>query len=243
MLFMMIPAVCALLAFVFWSFVALIKKNWLYLKYEFISTVVVLFFLIHPSLVKAMFSVFNCRYLDEDRLWVVENLEIECWTEEHTFYALFIALPSIAVWGIGVPAICLVFLIQRFRSRLKEITVKVRFGFLYNGYEEHTFYWEFVIMYRKIMIIACSVFLGTISIPVQALTCFLVLIVALHLQNQIQPFDRYELNQMEIRAIIVATVTIYCGLYYLTDDLNEVSKINLFVIMIVSNVYFLVYWI
>jgi hypothetical protein len=47
---------------------------------------------------------------------------------------------------------------------------------------------------------------------------------------------------MEIRAIIVATVTIYCGLYYLTDDLDEPSKILLFVCMVVANVYFLIYW-
>jgi len=48
---------------------------------------------------------------------------------------------------------------------------------------------------------------------------------------------------MEIRAIIVASVTIYCGLYYLTNDINEHSKIILFAIMLFSNAYFLVYWI
>ena len=47
---------------------------------------------------------------------------------------------------------------------------------------------------------------------------------------------------MEIRAIIVATVTIYSGLYYLTNDLSNSSKIVLFIVMVVANLYFLIYW-
>ncbi len=48
---------------------------------------------------------------------------------------------------------------------------------------------------------------------------------------------------MEYRSILVATVTIYCGLYYLTKDLSEETKIMLFVIMLAVNAYFLTYWI
>ena len=47
---------------------------------------------------------------------------------------------------------------------------------------------------------------------------------------------------MEIRSILVATITIYCGLYYLTEDLNTISKIILFIVMIFANLYFLIYW-
>ena len=47
---------------------------------------------------------------------------------------------------------------------------------------------------------------------------------------------------METRSILVATLTIYCGLYYLTNHLEESSKIGLFVMMILCNLYFFVYW-
>ncbi len=46
---------------------------------------------------------------------------------------------------------------------------------------------------------------------------------------------------MEIRAILVAFVTIYCGMYYLTDELNAESKIILFIVMVIANLYFLIY--
>ena len=47
---------------------------------------------------------------------------------------------------------------------------------------------------------------------------------------------------MEIRSIIVSAVTIYAGLFFMTDDLNEYWKMLLFILMIISNVSFLYYW-
>ena len=76
----------------------------------------------------------------------------------------------------------------------------------------------------------------------QALLVLAVLIFSLHIQHEIKPFRLDELNKMEILAILTATVTIYCGLFYLTKALHEGSKILLFVLMIVINLYFLGYW-
>ena len=100
-----------------------------------------------------MFSAFSCMEIEDGKMWLVENLEIQCWEEKHLFYVLAVALPSIVIWGIGVPALCLTLLYTKFKKRLNEVNVKVRFGFLYNGYEKQEYYWEFVIMYRKIAVI------------------------------------------------------------------------------------------
>ena len=89
------------------------------------------------------------------------------------------------VWGVGVPALCIIVIWKKYRDKLNVINVKQRFGFLYNGYEDETFYWEFVIIYRKIAIIMCSVFLGIMSVQIQALTVLIILFISLHLQNQI----------------------------------------------------------
>lgn len=48
---------------------------------------------------------------------------------------------------------------------------------------------------------------------------------------------------MEIRGILVATVTIYCGLYYLTTTLSEELAFSFFVVMVLANAYFMIYWI
>ena len=48
---------------------------------------------------------------------------------------------------------------------------------------------------------------------------------------------------MEVRAILVSAITIYCGLYYLTGDLDYTSAVIFFLIILVVNIYFLYIWI
>jgi hypothetical protein len=178
----------------------------------------------------------------EGESWLIEDLQIKCWDEKHSLYVISVALPGIILWGLGIPTVCLIYLYLN-RRNLDNISVRLKFGFLFNGFKKTRFYWEFVILYRKIIIIFCSVFLSNLSVSVQALTVMIVLLLSLHIQNSYQPYNHASLNQMEVRSILVANLTIYCGLYYLTGDLSEIAKLSFFIIIVVSNAYFLYYWI
>ncbi|CAG9309804.1 unnamed protein product [Blepharisma stoltei] len=68
------------------------------------------------------------------------------------------------------------------KRRLNELSVRLKFGFFFNGYTASCYYWEFIILYRKLLIICCSVFLANISVSIQALTVAIVLATSLHLQ-------------------------------------------------------------
>lgn len=240
--FVVMPVILLAFALAFWMFYAFYRHNYTFLKNEFVGTFVILFFLVHPNIIKSLFSAFSCEEIDPGEFWLVNDLSIRCFDSNHVFYSMTIALPGIVIWGIGVPTGCLA-LIWKNRLLLGKLQMKLRFGFLYNGYELDRFYWEFVILYRKIAIISCSVFLSTISVPVQALTVLLVLVVFLYMQSVHQPYSSPELNLMELRSIMVATVTIYCGLFYLTGDLSEGAKLFFFALIVVSNAYFLILWV
>lgn len=124
--------------------------------------------------------MFSCKEIADGEYWLVENLEIRCWDSKHFFFAIFVALPGIVVWGVGIPGICLFFL-RRLRKKLDYISVRLKFGFLFNGFNKSHYYWEFIILYRKILVICCSVFLATLSIPIQALTVMVILLLSLHI--------------------------------------------------------------
>ena len=210
-------------------------------KNELVTTMIILFFLVHPNIVKLMFSVFSCREIEGKDYWLIENLDTQCWDEKHTFYAFAVALPCIIVWGLGTPTF-IMFVMYRNRRDLTKISFKVKYGFIFNGYRAPCFFWEFFIMYRKIAVICLAVFFSTISVPVQALTCLFILLISFDLQKRFKPFKVDHLNEMEERAVLTATLTIFCGLYYLTDHLEEPTKIFFFVVMVTVNVYFLSYW-
>ncbi|CAG9330610.1 unnamed protein product [Blepharisma stoltei] len=236
-----IPAIIGLISILFWGSVAIYRKTLNSFKNDLISTIVILLFLFHPNLVKSMFAVFSCRQIDEGEYWLVQDLDIRCWDRGHVFYSLAVAVPSMIIWGIGIPTVSLYFL-WRNKRKLDSISVRLQFGFLFNGYKAKSYYWEFIILYRKILIVCCSVFLANVNTSIQALTVMILLLLCLYYQSVVQPYDGDVLNKMEIRSILVAAVTIYCGLYYLTGSLDSFSKTAFFILICAVNIYFLYYW-
>ncbi|CAG9330649.1 unnamed protein product [Blepharisma stoltei] len=237
----LIPIILGLIVFMFWLSIGVVKKSLRVMKREFIATLCILFFLIHPSLTNYMFSAFSCMDIYEEK-YLMKNLDIKCWDGTHTVYAFCIALPSIIIWSIGVPLFVFQHL-TRNKRKLYQIEYKIKYGFLYDGYQESRFYWEFVVMMRKMWIIFLSAIFNAISPNIQALTCLSILLVFIYFQHIKRPFELADLNEMELRGVFVSAVTIYCGLYFLTNDLNDGSKWFFFFLMIFSNAVFLVFWV
>lgn len=116
-------------------------------------------------------------------------------------YSLSVAVPSLVVWGFGIPLFAWVVL-ARHKDDLDLTETREKYGFLYNGYKKHYYFWESVNMYRKIAIIFISVFLKLAGVITQALVVFLVLIVFLVLNMKLMPFTFQSLNDMEMLSIL-----------------------------------------
>ena len=240
-LIVFIPVIIFALSTLFWLLIALFRNNYRCLKYELVNSMVVMFFLAHPSIIRMLFDMFNCREVDPGQFWLNSYLNIRCWDALHYRYAMAAALPGVVLWGICTPAGALVFLV-RYRKMLDSVDIRVRLGFLYNGYHAQKYYWEFVILYRKVLIIVFSVFLATVSVSVQALGAMLIFIVAFVMQMKKTPYLTPVLNALELRAILVGAVTIYCGLFFLTTVGDTTSQLALFMVIVAVNTYFLLYW-
>ena len=224
-----------------WGALALWKHKPVYMSREYAATLVIVFFMIHPNLVKTLFSLFSCREINAGEYWLTADMAIECWNGQHSLYVLALGLPAVILWVFAVPFICLGILVK-FRRRLDELWLRMQYGFLLNGFRRSQFYWEFVILYRKIAVICCSVFLAN-SVTVQALTVQIIIVGFLLLQNEVQPYSLPVLNAMEVRAIIVADLSIYCGLYFLTNNLSTASSWFFFLVIVAANAVFLTYWV
>jgi hypothetical protein len=57
------------------------------------------------------------------------------------------------------------------------------------------------------------------------------------------PYITDDLNSLETYSILVSLVTIYAGLYYLTNDLGIQGEIILFIIILIFNLLFIQLWI
>jgi hypothetical protein len=110
------------------------------------------------------------------------------------------------------------------------------------GYKQSCAIWEAIILYRKLFILFNLVFLSSVSVHIQAAVALLTMIISYNLQYRYKPFMTKDLNEVEELSIIASTVTIYCGLYYLSDVLNYEGKVFFFIIIVSANFYFLFTW-
>ena len=237
-----LPIVVMGLSYLYWIFYSFIFESYRWLKREVFTTIIVLFFLVYPTIVKIMFSNFSCVEVDKMKSYLNENTAIECWDFNHKKYSFIVVIPSIIIWVVGIPTLLLT-LMTKNRRRLHLDNYRVVYGFLYNGYKQNRFYWEINIMYRKILLITITVFKISQARVLQALNLIIVLLASIYLHHSYRPYNSSQLNNMEMQALNIAAITIYFGLYYLSKSISEAIKILLFIFIILGNSYFICYWI
>ena len=92
-------------------------------------------------------------------------------------YLFVVVIPGIIIWVIGIPLASLVMLLRNREKIMRVgkydelsqsdkyqiIHLKMKYGFFFNGYKLGTFFWEVIILYRKISIVMVSVFFSVVS--------------------------------------------------------------------------------
>lgn len=141
-----------------------------------IGIAVVTFWLFHPDISHIVFASLSCTdRAGESRLF--NDLDIVCWTGQHNLFIWLISVPSILFWIIGLPAYFYYKLRQNFNvirnlenkdhlnkaERYEVESFMRRYGFLIVGLDKDYYYWEIVIMIRKISIIFATEYLSSIS--------------------------------------------------------------------------------
>jgi hypothetical protein len=241
-----LPLATLILCVLSWLLISLLHKTPLF-KEKLINSLVMIIFLLHTTITKTEFSMFACQELKPGELWLLHDLQQHCWDHNHLRYIWSVGLPSILLWVVALPLVCFG-VIMRKRLVLSKLEMQMMFGFLYKGYVRKRFYWEFVILYRKILLVSALVFLASVSAAVQAQTVLAVLLISVIYQIHISPFAVSAMNTLEVKSIFVSLVTIYCGLYYESSAIgtihtDESVKITLFLLILLANGYFLGSWV
>ncbi len=98
-----------------------------------------------------------------------------------------VALPGLIIWGLGIPFFAMVLLFKN-RKKLSKLEIKEKYGFLFNGYNIDYYYWEGIIMYRKVILIFISVFISSYGLIAQALSVLFLLIFGIVINLKLKPY-------------------------------------------------------
>lgn len=205
---------------------------------KFVASLVVSMFFVHPIIINSMAKIFSCFQIDND-YYMVADMKLNCFNSDHHFYILAIVVPTFLIWGVLFPSFCC-YRIYKKRKVLKTHHTLLKYGFLYNGYQSNVFYWGFVKIAQKTTIII----LTNIPIELESQIMLILLILILNISSERfrKMYVHPSLNQIEFESYIVALISLLMSLYYIIGG-EFVMEILVFLIILISNVAFLVYWV
>ena len=239
------PVILMIISVFIWTMIKIFRSKMLWTKYVHYTegTIINILFLVHPAILKTTMQLYACTNI-EGTFYLDIFMDDKCWSGDHKQYAVTVAFPGLILWGLGLPFMAFYKLKKLNNQRLLKIKEKKEvYGFLYLGYSRQKYWWELVILSRKVIILIALIWLNRISVVIQALVALSMLMFAIYLQHSNKPYNGQIINNIEILSLIVGMVTVYAGLWYLTGDLGEETEIFLFVIMLTVNLFFAIVWI
>ena len=146
-------------------------------KSDVFAMFIIIVFIFNPKIIQNSLAAFKCTNLGDisyPQLYLEADPDIKCWESYHVKKVISIALPSFLVWGILSPLYVLREL-KRNKDNLHELIWRTRYGFLLKGYRADSYYWELIVLYKKIGMIILIVFCSNVSTIIQVFYFYLSL--------------------------------------------------------------------
>ena len=205
-------------------------------------TIVVLLYMHYPTACDGALSMFACKYV-YDRLYLIADMQEACYEGRHEWMLLMLGLPQMCLYVVGLPLAGLL-LLWRKRHKLTNAKCVYRYGLLYTGYRQETYYWEFIVVLRKASVVVVSVFGILAGVEDQTLLTIVVLFLFLLLHIMMRPFDTADAHQhvlhlLESGALSVCFLTMWSGLVFFRGKLDGDAAVVLTIVVFTLNTFFM----
>ncbi len=208
---------------------------------RFKVTLMVIFFLFYPTIVKGVLGIFACQIFGTKQ-YLIADMSVECWDEEHIAFVIAGAVFAI-IYVVGIPVAGCAILhhfmpgihfdptlpISQFnpeagkayertdRAALLEMKLEATavYGFMWEGLQQSGIapYWEWsVIMARKTTIIVIIQLFQNFNAQYQ-LTLALIIMFGFNLLHvKFHPYDLFYHDRLEMLSLISSEMTLFGGL-------------------------------
>ena len=218
------------------------------------TAIVVGTFLSWPTIVEKTLEVMNCEKIG-DIYYLVKDVSVICYDSKH-YQFLMVSYIAIIIYGIGIP-LSGFYLLYKYRYRLYDMQNRydgsTPLSFLFLGYREKRWYYEFIIMGKKAGLILISVFLKNHP-RYQIIGASLLVQISFFLHVFLRPYDNITsygmiCNKLESISLLSLVMTLSTGLFFGTIDSGY--QLGLFediliILLITSNggivLYFFIYF-
>ncbi|KAJ6253149.1 insulin-like growth factor binding protein [Anaeramoeba flamelloides] len=217
------------------------------IKSVFTNVYLTLLSMLYLTLSQKCLEIFSCEYNAELNKYIFKpDANYYCFDydqENNSWNIVFpFAITCSVLYIIGIPLLILYLLIKN-SKRLTEKQFDLKLGLLYSKYNKAFFFWEIIIMLRKLFLVIIRVVL--IDYPKCSITLLIfVLLLALLLQFKYRPYIEKRHNNLDSILLIFSQVILFSGLIFESEEINNNSKETLYLvkfvkIMVLISVFFI----
>jgi hypothetical protein len=179
-----------------------------------VSCALVIFYTYVPTLLGPAIMILNCPQFESGygaTLTVHSRwsayLANDCTTQWHKSHQLF-SLIWLGTIAFGFQMITLLIMwLQRFN--LDDIEMRLKFGYIYNDYKKQYYYWEFVKMFVKMVLVGLAIVIE-LDIKYRTIALLIIFTAYLLLTKRVRPYAEEELNiiDQELTYAFIITVAL-----------------------------------
>jgi len=171
---------------------------------------------------------------------LVLDLDVCCYNAGALGLMFGVGVPAVLLFAVGIPlaAGLRLWLVRR---HLWSPDVLATLGFLMAGFKVNTFFWEVVIMLRKLAVVAITVLIEPWGVRVQTYSALAVIFAASVLHSLYQPYKEAQLNALELVALVGAFLTFESGLFINDPNSGSATVLAATFMVFVANLSVMVF--
>jgi IPT/TIG domain/Tyrosine-protein kinase ephrin type A/B receptor-like len=169
-------------------------------------------FLVYPHVSATILRMYVCREV-EGKYYLLADFKTRCYESrwnEYVPYSIF----AIILYPIGIP-LWFLHLLLRYRKRFRSIAVRLQLGFLYDGYQSDSWWFELLDMAHKLTLVSLlSFFPVKVQLPLGMAVVYIYGIFILLWQ----PYYRKGDDRLALMAQVELFLLILAGYVYQNTD-------------------------
>ncbi|KAL4500638.1 hypothetical protein ABPG72_003062 [Tetrahymena utriculariae] len=189
-----------------------------------ISSLIVFMYLVIQNIYQAALQIVFCIQLD-NQYYMKSQMDQICYTKQHNKYIIFLIGPIILIMIIIYPLIIFYIIYQNKQYifiKHRNVIIR-RYGYIISGLKQNRWWWEFIRIYQKFIIIFLATYFNSQSL-IQLQSILFLQSVYLALLIYFQPYENNQINKLELRSVVLMILIFWIAVF---DNQTEETNIKL----------------
>ncbi|KAK2198107.1 bifunctional ClpP-crotonase-like domain superfamily/EGF-like domain/Growth factor receptor cysteine-rich domain superfamily/Kringle-like fold/ATP-dependent Clp protease proteolytic subunit/Clp protease proteolytic subunit -Translocation-enhancing protein TepA/Tyrosine-protein kinase ephrin type A-B receptor-like [Babesia duncani] len=230
------------------------ETSWVRFKHfmeDMIPIYVTVLFSLHDNTTSQMLSLLDCTCINLGRSLPSKYIlrpamSIKCSLDPKMGYIpyLILGLSGLIIWGFGIPFFSFFVLLIN-RKNLYAPDIRMKYGFLHNGYQQHYWFWETIVFIRKCLVLVIG---SIVIVPSQngsgsriwmALVVAVIFLIAQLIYKPFDERDYFVLGRLESHSMIAWTLSLILACIVIDANFDASDNIWVIYMGILINVIFI----